>query len=424
MIQINKIKERFNSSIKRGTGEAYLIMLQNPSIDFTNEIINASIKNYAYDGQSEGSRSKYLYRLIEMSSNQDKIRRRILKRLSIEQKDTWTLVQLFELAKIFAQNGDDKSKNAIYERFYNHPIEASEWAGYNEILELDGLEGLKYIARTIGKSLEHNPDDWQDDSIIKSFQEENKDIDVITELEKERENDLYIKIYLDRVRNNEQNRSDYVTEKVEYKNIIDEILSRRSLYSIKKRGLSDAELNLIAEHFINEKDINIKTKLLEVFSYYKFPLDSGIILDIAKRKNKKGSNLTYQAVAALKYLSSDKIREFALDKIHLSKQPYLYVNILAANYHKGDHKILTELVSKYKNDDIIENLADSYTEIYSQNNTVECREPLESLYGKLRCGIHRNAIVKILIKNNALSELIRQEIQFDSYEDTRALYGE
>jgi len=424
MTEINKIREHFSSSIKRGTGEAYLIMLENPSIDFTDEIIKASLKNYAYDGQSEGSRGEYLYRLIERSPHQDKIRHRILKRLAIEQKDTWTLVQLFDLAKIFAQNGDEQSKKAIYERFYNHSIEGSAWVGYSEILELDGLAGLKYIARTIGQSLEQNPDDWQDAFIIESFQDENKDIDVFNELEKESENDPYIRIYLDNVRRTEQNRNRHKTQTVEYKDIVDEVLSRRSLYPIKKRGLSDTELNLIAAHFINEKDTGAKAKLLKVFSYYKFPLDNGIILDIAKRKTKKESNLVYQAIEALKFLRSDKIREFALDQIRSSKQPYLYTSILVANYCEGDYKLLTELASKHNNDHIIEELTVSYVEIYSQNSTVECREPLEALYDKLTCGIHRKAIVETLIKNNALSERIRREIQFDSYEDTRALYLE
>ena len=50
------LKEKFKNAIKRGTGEAYLLMQENPEVDFSAEIIEAAIKNLAYDPAVEGSR--------------------------------------------------------------------------------------------------------------------------------------------------------------------------------------------------------------------------------------------------------------------------------------------------------------------------------------------------------------------------------
>jgi hypothetical protein len=55
MIDNNRNRQRFKNSVKRGTGEANLIMQQNPDIDFSSDIIKASLTNYAYHGQSEGT---------------------------------------------------------------------------------------------------------------------------------------------------------------------------------------------------------------------------------------------------------------------------------------------------------------------------------------------------------------------------------
>lgn len=55
-----EIKRRFFNSLKRGTGEAYLIINDNPLIDFSNYIIKGALRNYAYDGQSENSRAQYI----------------------------------------------------------------------------------------------------------------------------------------------------------------------------------------------------------------------------------------------------------------------------------------------------------------------------------------------------------------------------
>ena len=184
MTDNNEIKQRFKSSIKRGTGEAYFIIRQNPTVDFSSDIIKASLTNYAYDGQCEGSRATYVSELISLSKQQDKIRKAILKGLAQEKNDTWALVQLFDLATYYAKKGDTEARQAIYNRFYSDTIEGSDWVGYTSIMSLDGFDGLKYIAETIGKSLEKNPDDWQDNSIIQHFQEENPKIKVQQDLEK------------------------------------------------------------------------------------------------------------------------------------------------------------------------------------------------------------------------------------------------
>ena len=58
------LKRMFRSSIRRGTGEAYLLINKYPGINFSNEIIKACAKNFAYDGQCESSRAPYLFNLF------------------------------------------------------------------------------------------------------------------------------------------------------------------------------------------------------------------------------------------------------------------------------------------------------------------------------------------------------------------------
>src|SRR5262245_30698762 len=160
------IKQQFSDAVQRGTGEAWLILQNHPTINFSGELIKAAIKNYAYDAQAEGSRAVYVSALIALSKHQDKIQTTILQALATEQKDTWSLVQLFDLATIFAKQGNQAARKAIYSRFYKKVIPGADWCGYTAILELDGLEGLKYIAATIGKAMEKDAEIWADSSII------------------------------------------------------------------------------------------------------------------------------------------------------------------------------------------------------------------------------------------------------------------
>jgi len=421
MTDSKSIKQTFRSSIRRGTGEAHLIMHSNPTIDFSNDIIKASLTNFAYDGQSENSRALYLSELIALSNQQDKIRNAILQGLATEQNDSWTLTQLFDLVKIFAQRGDTGARAAIYDRFLNHPIDNADWIGFKEILELGGLDGLKYIADKFGKMLEKNPDDWQDNMIIGHFQDNNPKINAQEELEKASKENCFIKIYLDKIKETEENANNYQREIINYKDIIEEVLLFKPYIRLWKRELTDTDISKVANQLLTEKNKSNQEKLLYVFTYFKFPFDSEFILQLAKQKPNSKDRIVEFAIGALQFLKSDNIRHFALDKLQTAKRPAELTNILIANYKSGDNKLLATLARKHKDEHIIENLASSFIDIYKANKTTECKEPLEEIYNKMNCGLHRNGIIEVLSDNKVLSDKIKQELKFDSNEETRQL---
>ena len=73
------IKRQFLNALKRGTGEAYLIVKDNPKIDFSNQIIKGALNIFAYDGQCEGDRATYIFEIISISKKKDKIRKAVLQ---------------------------------------------------------------------------------------------------------------------------------------------------------------------------------------------------------------------------------------------------------------------------------------------------------------------------------------------------------
>lgn len=422
MTDTANIKRQFLNSLKRGTGEAYLLLKDNPKINFSNHIIKGALNIYAYDGQSEGNRAQYIFDLISISKQKEKIRDAVLKGLANEQEHTWNLTHLFALTKLFAEQNDIEAKQAIYERFLNRPIEYSDWVGAYEILELGGLSGLFYVAEKFGEYIKQNPDDSQDDWIIKRFQEENKNIKVSEELKKKAKTNKFIRLYLDNIKRTKSNQAKHKTKPTKYKDIIDEVLNSKPHFSfLRKRNLADNDVNQIAMRLIDETDKSNIERLLDIFDFYKFPYDSQIILNFAKQKRTSKNRIVEYALYALKHLKSNDIREFALDKIQTSKNPIDYLEVLVSNYKSGDFKLLCEIANKSNNEDKIEQLAGIFSDIYKANKTNECKEPLEILYNKMNCAIHRNGIIEILIENNVLSDKIKQEIEFDCDLETRKL---
>lgn len=417
-------RQKFKSAIRRGTGEPYWLIRDNPNVDFSNEIIKAALSNFAYDAQCEGSRGKYIFELIELSNKKEKIRQAILAGLATERTDTWALVQLFDLAAQFAKQGDKEARKAIYKRFYKKVIPGTEWAGQEAIMELDGLEGLKHIAEVKGKVLQQDPEEWEDSHLVDSFQEDNPTIKVYDELNKAAQTNSCIRTYLNAILENKSSSVQRDRPVYDYEFISERINSNGpvNLPLSGARKISEEDIKRLADDFLKEKSRSRLEKYLQVFDDIKYPYDYKPILELAKKRSTSKDSLVESVVHALRYFSGKDIREFALDQVSKIKWPGIYVNLLIANYERGDGKLLKSLVDNTNNEHKLHDLAISYIDIFTANKTVECQEPLVALYDKLTCGIHRAELVEIMIETDVLPESINKEIQYDSYEVTRELY--
>ena len=145
------LKQKFRSAIRRGTGEAHLIIKKNPKVDFSKEIIKAAVFNFAYDQQSEGSRDIYIAELIDLSFQKDEIFLSLYEALKNEEShDDWSTEHLLDIVTIFAKQGDKIAKQRIYECFDKY-AKTGDWVGGYAIAEIDGLKGLLYVAEKKGE---------------------------------------------------------------------------------------------------------------------------------------------------------------------------------------------------------------------------------------------------------------------------------
>ncbi len=271
----------------RGTGEAYLLMKHHGEVDFTREIKYAALSACAYDPQCEGDRSNYLFQLICQSIQKGKIIDAILDKLEIEKSDTWVLEQLFQLAALFAKNGNETAKKAVYKRLHKNIIAGSEWCGERAVITLDGLQGLKYIAESKGKLLQNNPDAWEDGSIVNFFQSEYPSIDVYGEIKKAAENNPFVKSYADAIQENKKLRMKKKGDQsaFDYKFVSENIrMNRCSVPESRFKEISIADIKKLADDFLIETDRLKQEKYLRIFAKVPFPYDYEYILNLSKSK--------------------------------------------------------------------------------------------------------------------------------------------
>jgi hypothetical protein len=311
------LQSRFKSSIRRGTGEAYLIIKEFPGIDFSESIIWAALKNLSFDNQSEGSRGRYIYELYKLSQNKKKIRAAVLKSLRSEKGDTWALVQLFDLAGLLAKDGDLQSRKAIYTRFHRNVIQGSDWVGQETIIEVDGFKGLLCIAEVTGKELLKDPDEWTDSSLVNYFQSKNPNIDVRKELKKAARGNPNIKAYINALVIDDKTDSKKIDGRGTFE-IVSDRISKNSKYPIwpsEAEKLSKDEVKKLATDFLNSTNRQKQETYLRIFSKIKYPYDIETIFEIAKEPISVKNRRVEFAISALTLFKSPELRRFALKKI-------------------------------------------------------------------------------------------------------------
>jgi hypothetical protein len=270
----SNIEERFFDSLKRGTGEAFIIQKENKQIDFSDLIIKGSLKNYAYDNQSEGSRAKYIYRLIKSSNQKDKIIKSILTKLQTKKTDYYGLDQMCDLAVLFFKEGIIESKSALFIRFKKNTIEGFDFCGQEQIMEIGGIEGILKVAEITGKILSSNPEDYEESWRMDYYQKKHKDINVYAELEKASIANEFIKIYLKSILEHKWKLPRHKKiKKFTYEIIKSKIDSNkfRIISTERANELTDEEVEKLAIDFLKEKDIKIKEQYLRFFIQRKFP---------------------------------------------------------------------------------------------------------------------------------------------------------
>ena len=111
-----------------------------------------------------------------------------------------------DLAVQFHKEGNCESKKALYNSFERNNVEGYQFCGQDQLIEVDGLNGLMKVAETIGKKIiEEN--DWEESWRVDDFQKKNKQIAVYNELEKSGKQNKYIEAYYKSTCENKSNLS-------------------------------------------------------------------------------------------------------------------------------------------------------------------------------------------------------------------------
>lgn len=422
------IQEKFKSALKCGTGKAYFILLEYPQVDFSKIIKKSLLKRMCYDGQCEGHRGVYYYKLIQVAPQKKALIKFVLKTLQKDHKDWYVLTQLYEIAALLATKDDHQlARKLIWERFKKEYAESDDWDGEGALLKIDGTKALVGLARLKGKILKDQPDQLEFGSLINEFNRIYPKLNGRKIIRRASLQNAFIKEYWERVQKNEGRRKRPKKKKKKIKYTYKKInkkIHTSSFFWVGNWGdaLSKKVLYKLAVDLIKSSKPKIQERYLKVFAKRKFPLDLQILFDFVERKHQSPKRLIEPAVEALALFNSKKIRSYALKRLDKKKDILIYLPLLIRNYQPEDHLLLDSILQKKWNTEQIHNLNYIYRAIYKENEVKESMLPLKRLYDRLNCGICREGLLEIMFKNQVLTKGMLKEMKFDSDDRVRTLY--
>lgn len=400
--------------------------------DLDDLILDACLHNQSYDAQIESSRASWLLQMFRDSMWYEEISESILERLRVE-TESWDLVQLCNLAKEMAANGNIKAKEVLKERAFEIASlpSSDDWMGAVLWVELEGIPGFLDLARIYGKRLLVDPDDFVPDG----FSQKEYRNALLQSAKNEKEIEAYLN-YLEargvfdprpskadrdaaRKIRDEEFRREYSLERIlqDAKEKKGEFPGR---YLSFGRHATPEELGVIYEHLLIETDPAVTLRLLWVFRRAPLPRLDKRIFVWANGRNKK---IRTAAINALTQISDPKIHALALSKLKSGKilgADNNSIELFLKNFEEQDIDEITKaLVLSKPTTDEAHGLGYGILQLAEKQQSIKLTDALKWVYENTPCTHCRFKAIQQLEKWRKLSEEMLYECQFDAEEDTR-----
>jgi hypothetical protein len=418
--------DKFRDALQKGLGRAVLYVKEHGAEKVQDDILHACLRNLSYDPQIEGHRVRYLFSLIDLTKNDLFYCQRILEALP-NVTNNWDEYQLITLLRGFAQRGDEAARKALYAKFEEQQI-GDPWSASEQIIELDGLEGLLYVVETLGARLLREPDFTEDSYMIRQAYEQFGEETVTAALLERAESSDNVRAYLDKVVNNQEIAiRPFSRQRLELTlaNILSQIetgAERFGRYYYLRVGhdAREEDIEPLFTGLLSETRTDQLLRYLWLFTKRAVPRLDKRLFELALSE---AEDLQRAAIGVIANIQDPSVHDFALRL--LEEQPHSAyrdaIELFAKNYQAGDHKFIESLLDSRSDPDAIHGLGLDLINLAEEQPYQELKNCVLWVYEHTPCAHCRSEVVRILIKRNWASEVLLLECLWDVFDETRDL---
>ena len=420
-------KKEFKAAMLRGLGRCVSAVQKDPE-KYRDIVLWACKKDFAYDAQSEGTRSWYVYTMACAYPDKETFIDAAAEALrKYRSRSGWDLLHLSEILMFFASDGYESAGRALEAKYQEvlagmfarkrrpgrifHELADLEQLGL--VLTVDTTSFLR-IAKDFGKLyrersyMEDGDFAWffssKGDRYRKALEQAaNKDEDIAAFLQREL-------ACVEKMEANLERR----------KALPPEERGRRALSRWLAKKADQETVERYALAYREQSQPELRAKALEAFLWCPYPDDPLPILEDTGSDCEGLRNVAWQALENVRHPA---VRAFALDNTEKGHRTPEIFALLVTNYEPKDGALLEELLRDMiaaKDWDGVHSAGmDIFRTFYKDSGIPHPKHLLPLLYEYDPCSFCRESAIQYMSRHRMLTKQILEECLFDSNEDIR-----
>jgi len=440
-------REELASALQKGHGRALLHARQHDLSPFTDVVIDACIHHRAYDPQCEGDRAQWMMRIVDAAELHGPVCEAVVRALALDEGERtfWDAIHVCAMARLLAERGHESARRALYGAFRKSDS-SLDLIGGEDLVRLDGADGLIFVADRMGQWLEADPALSLDDEPLRWYDEVHGDGAAIRLLERMAGTNPHIERYLRRIGDGatpDAKRGGWIRpanvplspdamspryKRVRSMSADEVILDIHSsgpgdhCYRLMTWGMhaSAADLEQVAAAMFRETDPVRLQKFLRAFRRRAMPTFDDRLL---QRADHPDPEVRTQAITALAQNQQPGVRRLAMERLARGQIADRELILMKHNYRDGDHLLIGRALSIPDHQGALHSLVYDLVEVISANVSAEAADLLLFVYEHSPCGNCRTKAVKALLGVDALPAWVRNECGWDVEDGVRDAVG-
>lgn len=409
-------RTEFADALRKGKGRVVQHVRTHGDAGVEDLLLEACLHCQSHDPQSEGYRSDWLMGMLAMLPDPQPYYDAVLAAFATTTNGR-DAQQMAGMLAALAEDGRPAARAALYEKFDRQEF-PEDWMISLRLIALDGLEGLLYVARVLGRRLGSDPDFWLDGYLSQVAREQLGAEAVDEALRVAATNDADIERFQTAEAATEQlsARDERPYRLADFLRELDERNKKPGIIAHRfSRSASGDELNALLELIERESDSDRLATMLAVFRQRADPPGGPErILPFARSPN---AAVRRAAIAVLAKFADARVVELSVELLAAGKLEGL--SLLERSFVTGQFGQVRSLLPVAADDDAAHRIVLDIIGICGPQLDSEAAGCLLWVYERSPCSFCRQSAVNDLIKLGRLPETLATECLDDCMSEVR-----
>lgn len=420
-------RAEFRRAIRTGHGRAMQHVLRGGGAGAGDELVEATGRHPAYDPQVAGPRAPWL---VDMAVRLD-LGARIVDAIRREQptltQTFWDLDHRCSMLRELATRGVPGARELLYSMLA--PIPGSvDVVAARQLVELDGADGLVFVARRLGEWLAADPCFWVDDELVRVLSQRDGSDSALAVLEAAAARDADVARYLGAVRRTSHERDPEASFEAfveRMRKITAEVVIRRVREDPEEMRIElggwgrhvddDARRSVFAALLEESRPSRIE-RFLRVFAGVGPPHLDDRLFTWAEADDEA---IAWEAVGVLSNVTAPPVRELGLRILDIGRTAVRALRLLRRNFAAGDHRIIERTLVPLDDRYALHLWLADAIEVFRANPVGEGAPAVLFAYEYTPCENCRLDALKLLDTLGATPAWILEEARLDASEEIR-----